>query len=1537
MNAAINVQSPDIPVAALAEDRAAAVYRHCAPVTIGGFSCQALIDSGNLWRCCMSDELARTMGITPNDLRPIAQTRVQTAKDGAELEVLGELKHPLKIQFGDLAVKFSFRPVVLKDLAMHCNISGPFLRRHNIDQIHSKNALRIQSHLVPLCQRFTTSSLNSIEVPFTPVYSADTVVVPPMSRAVLPLRLPQVQAGLIPSGDGLLEGTEEFSKVSACVPTLAALVQVDGRGRTKTIVINPFEEPATIKEGTRYGHFRKACYQQEEHEKPWRVAIVGAGKLDGRKEPPHSKKGLVLRQRLHEAISKAKEKSEKGEKDEGPSAEEARQWSKERKKKWLREEFKLDSAPMLTTQSQKEEALELLLRYFDVISIGGEFGATNLIEHEIHTGDHRPINLRYRPINPALENDLRDQLAKWKRHDVIEPSKSPWSFPLVAAPKKGQRIRWCVDYRKLNDITTKDTHPLPSIEDNLVRLSNSRVFSTLDGCGAFHVIGIRKQDRPKTSFSTPWGTYQYTKMPFGLCNGPASYSRLVQLVLHGIPGEEALPYLDDTIVHSSTVAKHMVNLEKVLLAHREAGLKLQPSKCHLFQEKVEYLGHLVSAEGVGPVPDYVKAVKDWPLPKTKSEARTFLGKCGYYRRFIRNYSAIAGPWTDVTGKGTAEEERTPLTVTPEMEAAFDFLKDSLLKAPVLAYPQFHNPSKFILDTDWSHDTNSIGAVLSQVQEGKERVIMYGAKKLATSQKNYCSTKGELVAVLHFLRAWKYYLRFRPFILRTDHQPLKYIRTMEPLDGHVERWLATLADYDFEVVHRSGKAHSNADGLSRAPHIQTSPEATTPIGTDEEGINAVVVTDVDGKAILFSPQQLKEAQENDETLSQVRRWKDQGPPNSLQQKALSQDAVLYLQLLPQLSLNRDGVLQFLKPQTTNIARSPVVACLPRDLWDQVIRIAHETGGHMGINTTLDRVRQHFYFPHMKQEVAAVLQGCHQCQQKRGPEPDQKGLLLSQVNGWPFQRLSIDFVGPLSRSKKGHCYILTVRDTFSGWLEAYPIRSATAEAAARLLEKEVFFRFGIPESIHTDQGTQFTSAEFNKLASILQIRNTTTPAYNPKSNPVERAHRDLGGMLRSLQNSYDGSPGCWHDLLPQAVFALNTAVSSSTGLSPYQIVFNRLPATPLSTLFGNPPTGPAPPTAAISDATRQLQRRAELSHEYVRRHLHAAVARRRRQYNKERKDFQIGSRVWLFSPVNKLHVSRKLNLHWTGPWTILEKINPVLFRIQPHPSWNFPRSSLVVSVDRLVLYNPPRQLGKPLLNLPPPLGADLALPGDDFAEYIQDDADLLDDDDEEAFQSSFLPNLHPAPANVQLPPDSDDDNDDGLPPADDPDDSDNDDFVDAEGSPPPSPLAPSQRGETTPPGPAQAPDFSSPVSSPADGSQSQRGDISSSRRQLRFTLPSPPSPAASTPSSATGARPKQSKLPQPQASTSGTGAQTRSPRPPLPPKPRLELELFPDPQPSTKQSKSKAVGKKATSPVRRSLRVKKPTERYADYVDKLRKKK
>jgi hypothetical protein len=272
------------------------------------------------------------------------------------------------------------------------------------------------------------------------------------------------------------------------------------------------------------------------------------------------------------------------------------------------------------------QAIAMVLKHWEVFSFDGSFGQTDLLEHQVITTPDRPINCRYRPVTPALEGKLKDHLDKWLKLGVIKPAQSPWNFALVAAPKKNGDIRWCVDFRALNGVTIKDSHQIGNVDDNLARLSRSTVFSTIDGAGAFNQINLAEQDRFKTAFSTPVGQFQFRRLPFGLCNSPATYARLVNLVLHGIPYHMALPYLDDTITHSRDLASHFPALDLVLGAHAKAGLKLQPSKCHLFRTEIDYLGHRITSEGIAPVPEYVQLVKDWPLPTTKAECS---GRTGY--------------------------------------------------------------------------------------------------------------------------------------------------------------------------------------------------------------------------------------------------------------------------------------------------------------------------------------------------------------------------------------------------------------------------------------------------------------------------------------------------------------------------------------------------------------------------------------------------------------------------------------------------------------------------------------------------------------------------------------------------------------------------------------------------------------------------------------------------------------------------------------------------------------------------------------------
>ena len=555
------------------------------------------------------------MGWSLDRLVPAGLRTVGTAKAGAALTVLGEFPRPVPLELvsGAVRVRLMTKPVVIEGLTMDVNICGPFLRSNGIDQLHSQGVLSVRGTHIPLLRpqeaQYVCASV--------PIYVDGDQVIPPLCDAPLAVVAPEVaEMSVDGAGDAefLCEGEEVFSSTTDLHPVVAALVNCPASGRLAVRVLNSTASPIRVQAGLLYGNLTPlGCAQ----------APNGAGIAALGDSPP----------------------------EKATSARKADSWPPARRRQYVEEEFKLAECPWLANPKDRQLAAHLLVKYWDVISIDGEFGQTSLIEHEIHTAPGPAIKCKYRPPNPVLEEDLDRQLDEWLKYKVIEGSQSQWSFALVAARKKNSdRKRWCVDYPRLNEVTIKDTFPLPNIEDNLARLGQSKVFSAIDGCGAYHVVNIRKEDRPKTAFATHRGLFQFRQMPFGLTNAPATYCRLVQLVLAGIPHEMAIPYLDDTCVHSRDVPSHFRALEAVLAAFQRAGLKLQAKKCHLFQKEIEYLGHVISERGVQPQPEYVRAVQDWPLPSTKTQARAFLGKVGYYKRFIKGYSGIARPWTDVTGK-----------------------------------------------------------------------------------------------------------------------------------------------------------------------------------------------------------------------------------------------------------------------------------------------------------------------------------------------------------------------------------------------------------------------------------------------------------------------------------------------------------------------------------------------------------------------------------------------------------------------------------------------------------------------------------------------------------------------------------------------------------------------------------------------------------------------------------------------------------------------------------------------------------------------
>jgi hypothetical protein len=1157
---------------------------------------------------------------------------------------------------------------------MDLNISGPFLKRFGIDQLHTKDALRLKDgRLVRLLETPLEGKSIPTEIAQLSLRTSKRIRVPPRSMIHFKVQASKEVAGK----DGVVQGNEKMLTSIGLMPWVASLVTTDADGYVPVGVLNPSNKGIYLPKGAVYGKWQPMGEMEKRERHPWRVACIARVATTGVTHKP------TVREKLDEIIKQMKEKEAKPE----PAVEKPKLTTQKQKLAWLEEAFQLDkSLPLQKRPKLKAQLLSLLLKYWDVISIDGEFGSTDLLQHAIHTGNAPPIKCKTRPPNPALEADLRRQLDDNLARGVIEPSASPWSFPLVAAPKKNQRIRWCVDYRRLNLITSKDVFPLPSIEANIARLAKSQVFSTLDGAGAFHVVPLRKRDRKKTAFATPWGLFQYKKMPFGLCNGPATYSRLVQLMLHGIPPSIAMPYLDDIIVHSVTPEEHLEYLEIVLEAHRHGGLKLQPSKCEIFRHEVNYLGHLVSGTGVRTQPGFRQRIKDWKFPANKSELRVFLGLANYHRKFVKNFSAIAGPLTELTGKGTSEEEKEVIEQTEKRLEAFEKLKECLTTTPVLAYPLFDEDAEpFLLDTDWSQDTNAIGGVLSQEQEGRERVILYGGKKMSAAQRNYSSFKGELAALLYFAKTWDFYLARRHFIVRTDHEPLVHLHTMHTPDRHVLRMLAVLADLHFTVKYRPGPKHGNADAMSRAPFLLEEEDAPDDVATDTAEDERRLNVPIQAICSLQSPfdpdsRYSKEAvrlmqAEDDDLEPLLPHLRGESEPSNLEMQAWSPNSRHYWGKRHLLHFLDDGLLYYQRPRRDEFSKRYLIV-LPRLMWRNIIGKIHQLSGHSGAEKTARRLVRTFYVPRALAETQDILRECHECKLKRSSNPKQKGTLTAVLDGFPFQRISIDYVGPINPPVRGYHYIFTARDCFSKWLEAFPVRRADADTAIDKLVNEVFRRYGIPEQLHSDKGTHFTADAFEDVARRLRINHTTTPAYNPKSNPVERAHRDLGEMVRALQASNGQS---WVSNLPAAVMAMNTNIHVGTQYSAFQLLFGRDPPMPLSVVYGDPELNQKVDEAVYA---REMGERLHSAFQHVRHNLKAAVARRRKNYKGKTPIFKEGEKVYLCSPAQKTTALFKSSLDWSGPWLVRKVFSPLLLEVVAPKRWNLRKSRQIVSVDRLL---------------------------------------------------------------------------------------------------------------------------------------------------------------------------------------------------------------------------------------------------------------
>lgn len=854
--------------------------------------------------------------------------------------------------------------------------------------------------------------------------------------------------------------------------------------------------------------------------------------------------------------------------------------------------------------SEKRQLNELVERTFS--KMGDRLGCTNLVEHVITTNS-APIKQRHYPLSPALQVQVNKEVEKMLADDIIEPSNSPWASPIVLVKKPDGSYRFCVNYKKLNEVSLPDAYPLPFISSTLDKLREAKYLSTIDIKSAYWQIPVAKESRPLTAFVVPTrGLFQFKRMPFGLHNAPSTWQRFLDRVLGHDLEKYISCYLDDIIISTSTFPKHLEVLAEVFKRLTEAGLTLNRDKCKFGKSELKFLGHIVTAAGLMVDPEKIEAVVKIPNPKSVTDVRRIVGLASWYRRFVPNFSSVVAPLTNLLRKNQ------PFVWSEECSTALAKLKDHLISAPILACPDFSKP--FYVQTDASDF--GLGAVLTQFQEDGEKVICYLSRSLTKIERRYSVTEKECLSVIFAVEKLRGYLEGSRFTVITDHYSLKWLFSIKDPIGRIARWAVRLQQYDFEIVHRSGKDNVVPDVLSRSVPIVDSVESTILIPTtpaEDKWYSKIF------KRVKDNPQQFP-------------LWRVEN--NRLYKRA----KIKY----PDLNEHRQWLL-----------------VIPKEHRRNLIQQHHDppTSGHLGIHKTLHRLSGQYYWPMQKADVSRYIRHCEVCMRTK---PEQKApighmLSLPATSRRPWQIISIDLVGPLPRSSSGYTHIFSMLDCFSKFVLLFPLRSATASKVTQILEEQILL-FGAPEKIISDNGVQFKSRLFQQKVEEYGIKLAYTAHYHPQGNPVERVHRVIKTMLSAYVKEKHTA---WDKYLSKIGWALRSATHEVTDMTPNFVFFGReLNITGNTPLVGQDYNAVDP--VIRSNCLKEV-------YQDVRDRLKKAYEKRKHTYNLRRRDeqFALNQKVWrrnyTISDASKQFAS-KLAPKFVGPFVVSKIVSPYTYELQ-----------------------------------------------------------------------------------------------------------------------------------------------------------------------------------------------------------------------------------------------------------------------------------